>query len=508
MTRGTVGALASVWLVAVSGLLAACGAVAPPTPPTTTTPSIPSTPTPSAAPTASASAPTTPASPAATLDATALLGSITEAGLRVRLDALAGVSSASNGFRAVGTPGFDAAADLVANELRAAGWQVTEDEFTMPSFVDLGGSSLVVPGGSFGAGDLAPLIFAPAGDVTGPVVAIDWDPDAREPTGLGCSAVDYPDLQEGAIVLVRSGPCRRRDAILAAQSRGAAAFVAGYPSAASGEVLRPTLIDPNGLEIPAAAASRPAGDALAAVAAAGGKARLVTKAKTATAATRSIIAELPGSDPGAVIMLGAHLDSVVDGPGINDNGSGVAALLEIAHALRGSHPRATIRLAFWTGEELGLHGSSRYVAGLSTEDRDAIAAYLNADMLASPNGFTGVYDWVGAPAGSAAISELMTAAVERAGGDAVTVPLGGSDHLPFDQAGIPIGGVHSGASERLSEQEASASGSTAELPADACYHQACDDASNVNLRLLRLLTTALADVTIGLSNDPAQVAGS
>ena len=504
MTRRTVGALASVWLVAASGLIAACGTVAPPT---TTTHSIPSTSASFGAPTTPASAPIVSSSPTATLDAAALVGAITEAGLRSHLDTLAELSTASNGFRAVGTHGFDAAADLVADELRAVGWQVTEDEFTMPSFVDLGGSSLVVPGGSFGAGDLAPLIFAPAGDVTGPVVAIDWDPDAREPTGLGCSAADYADVQEGAIVLVRSGPCRRRDAILAAQSRGAAAFVAGYPSADSGKVLRPTLIDPNGLEIPAAAASRPAGDALAAVAAAGGTARLVTKAETASAATRSVIAELPGSDPGVVIMLGAHLDSVVDGPGINDNASGVAALLEIARALRGSHPRATIRLAFWTGEELGLHGSSRYVTGRSKEDLDAIAAYLNADMLASPNGFTGVYDWVGAPAGSAAISELMTAAVKRAGGVAVTVPLGGSDHLPFDQAGIPIGGVHSGASEPLSEKDANP-GSLVGKPADPCYHQACDDASNVNLRLLRVLTAALADVAIGLSNDPSQVARS
>ena len=95
-------------------------------------------------------------------------------------------------------------------------------------------------------------------------------------------------------------------------------------------------------------------------------------------------------------MLGAHLDSVVDGPGINDNGSGVAALLELARALGGSRPGATIRLAFWSAEELGLHGSSRYVAGLSDEERDGILVYLNADMVASPNGFAGVYDEHGA----------------------------------------------------------------------------------------------------------------
>lgn len=491
-----VGVPALVGLIAAAGLLAACEAVAPSTAPPATAPSAAATRTPVHSP-----------SSAGPLDATALVGAITEAGLRARLDALAEGSTAANGFRAVGTEGFDAAADLVARTLRTDGWQVAEDAFTMPSFVDLGASKLVVPGRSFGAGDIVPLIFAPAGDVTGPVVVVDWDPNAREPTGLGCAAADYGDLPEGAIVLVRSGPCRRRDAILAAQSQGAAAFVAGYPGAESGEVLRPTLIDPGGLEIPAAAASRPAGDALAAASAAGATVRLVTTAKSEPASTRSIMAELPGSEPGHVVMLGAHLDSVIDGPGINDNGSGVAALLEIAHALRGSHPRTTIRLAFWAGEELGLYGSSLYVERLSTADRGAILVYLNADMLASPNGFPGVYDGTGAPRGSAAIGDLITAAVVRAAGAAITVPTGGSDHLPFAQAGIAVGGVHSGANEVVSEAEASPWGSTAGLPADRCYHQRCDDAANVDLRLGRLLTAALADVAIGLSNDPTLAIG-
>jgi hypothetical protein len=52
---------------------------------------------------------------------------------------------------------------------------------------------------------------------------------------------------------------------------------------------------------------------------------------------------------------------VIDGPGIDDNGSGVAGLLEIARALSGTRPQAAVRLAFWSGKELGLHGSMRYV---------------------------------------------------------------------------------------------------------------------------------------------------
>lgn len=427
---------------------------------------------------------------------------ITEAGLGAQLDALAAVSTREAGFRAVGGTGLTAAADLVERDLRALGWQVSDDRFTTPGFVDPGGSSVVVGGDTFTTGDVAPLIFAPAGDVSGPVVAIGWDATAAAPNGRGCTTSDYGDLPDEAIVLVAPGPCIRRVAIQAAQAAGAAAFVAGYPAAEPGAVLRPTLLDPTGIDIPAVGATRPVGDALAAAAASGGTARLVSKATTETVETRSIIAELPGSQPGVVVMLGAHLDSVVDGPGINDNGSGVAALLEIAAALRDSHPRATIRLGLWTAEEIGLFGSGHYVAGLTPAQRDEILVYLNADMLASPNGFAGVYEDSSGTAGGRAVSERLTAAVERAGGVPLTAPVGGSDHRSFEEAGVLVGGVHSGANELLTAEEAAAGGSTAGKPADACYHQACDDRSNVRLDLGRILTAALADVAAALANDP------
>jgi acetylornithine deacetylase/succinyl-diaminopimelate desuccinylase-like protein len=449
----------------------------------------------------------TPPSTTAPSDATVPSRAITEAGLQARMDALADVSMGT-GFRAVGAPGFDAAADLVAADLRAAGWTVTEDRFTTASFADPGGSRLTVDGQSFGADDIRPLIFAPAGEVSGPVVAIDWDPKALEPTGLGCTPADYGTLPKGAIVLVRTAACLDREQVIAAQEAGAGAFVLGNPSAGSGDVLRSTLIFPDGLEIPAVAASRPVGEALAAVAAEGRTARLVTHAVTKPAATRSVIGELRGSQPDKVIMLGAHLDSVIDGPGVNDNGSGVAALLEIARALSGRHPRATVRLAFWSGEELGLHGSFRYVNGLSKQDRQAIVAYLNADMVASPNGFAGIYDESGAPAGSSSIRDLLTAAVTGTGATPVPVDVGGgSDHYAFGQAGIPTGGVFSGASEPVSATEAAASNATAGQPADPCYHRPCDDGSKVDLGLARSLVAALLAVTVQLSDDPTLLSG-
>ncbi len=181
----------------------------------------------------------------------------------------------------------------------------------------------------------------------------------------------------------------------------------------------------------------------------------MTHTRTETVPTRSILAELPGSEPGDVLMLGAHLDSVPDGPGINDDGSGVAALLAIARGLGGTRPRATIRLAFWSGEELGLHGSVRYATALTADQRRAILAYLNADMVASPNGFAGVYDEPGAPLGSNVVHDLLAAAVIRAGGAPVGVDLGGrSDHYGFAKDGIATGGVFSGTSEPVTAEQA------------------------------------------------------
>jgi Zn-dependent M28 family amino/carboxypeptidase len=208
-------------------------------------------------------------------------------------------------------------------------------------------------------------------------------------------------------------------------------------------------------------------------------------------------------------MLGAHLDSVVDGPGINDNGSGVAALLELADALRDTVPAATIRLAFWGGEELGLAGSSSYVRNLSEEERGRIVAYLNADMLASSNGIAGVYDQAGTAGGSDAIRDALSAAVERQGGVPEPIDLGGgSDHQPFVQAGIPTGGVFSGANEIITASQARSSGAAEGQAADPCYHQPCDDGSSLDLGLARRLAAALADVAVSLANGDAADPGS
>ena len=208
-----------------------------------------------------------------------------------------------------------------------------------------------------------------------------------------------------------------------------------------------------------------------------------------------MIAEL-GDGP-AVLMLGGHLDSVLDGPGLNDNASGVVALLEIARALvaRGVPDGWTVLIGLWGGEEFGDIGSRAYVEdGMA----DGLRAYLNLDMAGSVNGAAFVYDEAAAPPGSERITELYEAALHDREVPSERVDIGGSsDHFAFMQAGIPSGGLFAGASGTGSAAQPSASSSGGEAP-DACYHLACDDIDNVDVDRVALFAEATYDVAVAL----------
>ncbi len=437
-------------------------------------------------------------------DPAALAARVTIEGLRPHLDALDRIARDNGDTRAVGTAGYDGSAAYVENALREAGYRVAEDAFDMPVFLDPGGNELALEGPNGRAfvdgKDFRPLIYSAAGEAGAPVVALGWDPGASEADGPGCESGDFADVPPGAILVLRSGPCYRRLQVENAQAAGAVGVVAAYPWWEPGEARRATLIDPDGIRIPVVAATREVGNALAAAATAGGTARLVVRASVEERSTRSLLAELPGSDPGRVVMVGAHLDSTLDGPGIDDDGSGVAAVLELARQVAGTHPRATIRFAFWAGEEYGLKGSTHYVERLATDARRAIVAYLNADMLGSPNGFRGVCDEALAAPGSAAITAAFRSDLEQAGLASETVDLeGGSDHGPFERAGIPTGGLYSGSLERRAPAQVAPYGGDAAQPPDACYHLACDDRANVDEALLGELAGSLARVVLRLA---------
>jgi len=276
------------------------------------------------------------------------------------------------------------------------------------------------------------------------------------------------------------------------------------PNWAAGEVRRPTLLYPAGVDIPALGASAEVGEALRDAAAGGGSAHLVVQTLIEDRATANVIAERAGIGPGPgaddVVMIGGHLDSVIDGPGINDNGSGTMAILEIARQLAELEPAArTVRFAFWSTEELGLYGSRHWVESQSRDELDRIVAYINLDMIGSANYVRQVYDSSGSVAESRDITTAFGGYFDAVGLTWEAEDLGGgSDHAPFEDALIPTGGLFSGASERKTAAQAELFGGSVDEPMDRCYHLACDGVDHVNDRALDEMSDGAAHVLMVL----------
>lgn len=224
---------------------------------------------------------------------------------------------------------------------------------------------------------------------------------------------------------------------------------------------------------------------------------MVQDVPTPRGAAQNLLAESPDGDPDRVLMLGAHLDSVRAGPGINDNGSGVGTLLEIAIRLSasGAKPAQRVRFGFWGAEEIGLFGSRHYVDNLPVEERERITGYLNFDMLASPNPGYFYYDaGPDSPEGSAQLKKILAEEVAQRGVAPEEIDVGGrSDHGSFAAAGIPVAGLFSGADAAKSAAQAMAWGGTAGKPFDPCYHRACDTSENIDLTALDRHSDAIAD---------------
>ncbi|MEU6357795.1 M28 family metallopeptidase [Streptomyces sp. NPDC047072] len=212
----------------------------------------------------------------------------------------------------------------------------------------------------------------------------------------------------------------------------------------------------------------------------------------------NLIADWPGGDTNQVVMSGSHLDSVTAGAGINDNGSGSAAVLETALAVSraGYQPTKHLRFAWWGAEELGLVGSRYYVTNLSSANRARISGYLNFDMIGSPNPGYFVYDddpaiektFKDYYAGLGVPTEIETE------GD------GRSDHAPFKNVGVPVGGLFSGADYVKTAAQAAKWGGTAGQAFDRCYHSSCDTTANINDTALDRNADAVAYAVWGLSS--------
>ena len=223
----------------------------------------------------------------------------------------------------------------------------------------------------------------------------------------------------------------------------------------------------------------------------------------------NLIADWPGGDTSDTLMIGAHLDSVTAGPGINDNGSGSAANLEVALAVArtGFQPDRHLRFGWWGAEELGLRGSTAYVNSLSAAQKANIGGYLNFDMVGSPNPGYFLYDGdnsdgVGSgpgPTGSAEIEDTLEAYFASIGVPTRGTDFDGrSDYGPFIKAGIPAGGIFTGAEGRKTAAQVTLWGGTTGA-FDPCYHASCDTTANINDTALNRNSDAIASAVWALS---------
>ncbi|MBC8091584.1 MAG: M28 family peptidase, partial [Pseudonocardia sp.] len=326
-----------------------------------------------------------------------LLECVTVEGVREHQQALQEIADANAGNRVSGSSGYDASAAYVVEQAEAAGLTVTTQDFEFP-FFQIENEALSSGGTEYVAGtDFATMTFSGSGEVTATAVPIDLQLPPAGTSTSGCEATDFTPAVAGQIALMQRGTCTfgvKAANALAAGAAGAIIFNSGVEGAT--EVLQGTLGEP--LDLPVVGTSFAVGTALQ-----NASVTLTTATVSETRTTTNVFAEKPGETDG-VLMVGAHLDSVPEGPGINDNGSGSAAILEVATLLSKPKTDQTIRFAWWGAEELGLLGAEYYVANLPAEELARIGAYLNFDMVGSPNFARFVYDGddsdvVGAPAG-------------------------------------------------------------------------------------------------------------
>jgi Peptidase family M28/PA domain len=371
-------------------------------------------------------------------------------------------------------------------------------------------------------------------DVTAQIQAVDLviPPGATPNTSnSGCEDVDFDGFTRGNIALIQRGTCGFVDKVLNAIKAGAVGVVLfneGTPRANSGtvdriglvgSVLSPSALNPTPppITIPVVFARFSVGEELYNLTVQSPnpvEVHLATNAEQIPTTTENIFGETKTGNPAQVVMAGTHLDSVDEGAGINDNGSGVATLLEIAKGMKALKisPKNKVRFAFWGAEEAGQEGSNHYVDGLSPEEKANIALYLNFDMMGSPNYVPSVYDSdgnsvrdsngnpvgpiFGDPGGEQAgqVEDVLVEYFKRVNPRHAPPKLlqidQRSDYTAFLLNDIPFAAITSGFDADKTVEEAKIFGGKAGKPYDACYHEACDTIRNVSKKSLDLMAGA------------------
>ncbi|MBS9535313.1 M28 family peptidase [Mycobacterium sp. M1] len=426
-----------------------------------------------------------------------LAGQLTAAAMLAHLQQLQDIADAHRGDRSDGTTGFDASADYVVKTLRDKGFEVTTPEISRLDTRSQGKPTLTVDGAGFPVDQASLLVRTPQGGLTGPVV--------RPSRPSGCTAADYPaKVPRPSIAVVNDAGCSVVDKQNAAAQRGAGALI--VVSLPSRDGPPAGLFSPGYYDLLTMPVAVTGSDGAAALRRTTGRVRLVLDGVTVKFTSRNVLAQTKTGSEHDVVMVGAHLDSAYRSPGINDNGSGVAAVLETALQL-GPSPAVTnaVRFAFWGAEEQQLGGSTDYVFGLDRDQLNDIALYLNFDMLGSPNPGFFTYDGdqsalpsrdiapSDVPNGSAGIERTLAGYLNLAGKRPADMPLSSAtDYSPFVVAGVPIGGVTTGASQLKTTAQARLWGGKPGFPFDPNYRGARDTVDNVNVDALSVTGAAVA----------------
>ncbi len=428
----------------------------------------------------------------------------------VHLEAFQAIADANGGIRASGTPGYDASADYVAGLLEEAGLIVERQEFSFSVYTE-NSSSVTVAGSPIPTQSMQ---YSGSGTVTdGNVIPVDLDLGLGNSSTSGCEASDFDPadfLGTDDIALIQRGACAfglKATNAQAAGAEGVIIFNQGNTEARKGIIggtLGAGVVGT--LTIPVVDTGYD--DGLAILGAAPNSVSVAVDATTVTNTTENVIADLPGVNTDNVVMAGAHLDSVQAGPGVQDNGTGSSTILTIALALADNKkytPQNTVRFAWWGAEESGLIGSTEYVFnpvfGLTQEEYDALALYLNFDMVGSPNFIYGVYDAdqstftapVPVPPGSEALEDLFEAYYSIEGIPYEDTEFSGrSDYQAFINVGIPASGLFTGAEVLKTPEQEAIWGGTAGDQFDPCYHLACDTVDNVSVEAVEVNVDAIA----------------
>ena len=454
-----------------------------------------------------------------------LRAAVSAAGMSEHLEALQAIANANGGNRFSGLPGHDKSVEYAVGVFEDAGYETTVQPFQYLASAELGPGVLEKTAPTTATYvqnvDWGYLQQSDPGEVTAPVTVVDIQLGIGNTNTSGCEAADWAGFPAGNIALVQRGTCTFEIKIENAAAAGASAvvFFNAGDAATSDRTGIPavTLGAGNTSGIPGVGATYARGVEWANTP--GLRMHVDVNTVRELKTTYNVLAETPGGDPENVVMAGAHLDSVGAGPGINDNGSGSAAILEIAEQMTKVKPTNKLRFALWGAEESGLVGSNYYVDNLSAAERAKIALYLNFDMIGSPNYVRFVYDGdnskfpvgpnaAAGPPGSGAIEDLFhDYFASESLASAETAFSGRSDYGRFILYGIPAGGLFTGAEGVKTPAEAAVFGGQAGVAYDVCYHQACDTFANVNQQGLEEMGDAVAHAVITYAFDTRSVNG-